>query len=101
MSFEIVIEEEVVQSEFINVADKDEALKAALAMWANGEIEFKRDQSGALVGDRYDSSTRKVRRGNCRNLAGRRTARQVRTRRREKRMLPSDVYRNASNTVRS
>ncbi len=43
MSFEIVVEEEVAQSEFINATDKDEALKTALAMWANGEIEFKRD----------------------------------------------------------
>lgn len=43
MTFEIVIEEEVAQSEFINTTNKDEALKIALAMWANGEIEFKRD----------------------------------------------------------
>lgn len=43
MTFEIVIEEEVAQSEIINATDKDEALKTALAMWANGEIEFKRD----------------------------------------------------------
>lgn len=45
MGFEIVIEEEVAQSEFINVTDKNAAFKTALAMWANGEIEFKRDRA--------------------------------------------------------
>ena len=43
MSFEIVIEEEVAQSEFINATNKDEALKTALAFWTDGKIEFKRD----------------------------------------------------------
>lgn len=45
MGFEIVIEEEVAQSEIINATDKDEALKTALAMWASGIVEFKRDKA--------------------------------------------------------
>lgn len=45
MVFEIVIEEEVAQSEFINATGKGEALVTALAMWADGNIEFKRDKA--------------------------------------------------------
>ncbi len=44
MAFEIVIEE-VAQSLFINTTDWDAALKTALAMWADGNIEFKRDRA--------------------------------------------------------
>lgn len=45
MFFDIVIEEEVAQSEIINATGKGEALKTALAMWSNGEIEFKCDKA--------------------------------------------------------
>lgn len=45
MFFDVVIEEEVAQSEIINATGKGEALKTALAMWSNGEIEFKCDKA--------------------------------------------------------
>ena len=43
MWFEIVIEEEVAQSQIISTVYFDIALAAALNIWAGGNIEFKRD----------------------------------------------------------
>ena len=45
MTYDVVIEERVAQSKIINATDSGEALREAVDLWKNGDVEFKRNDS--------------------------------------------------------